>query len=191
MTKKRVFSILKKLIVFKNNRTALASISVVILLASCSFFDGINMSKEELIKHYEKNEKAFLEVKEELEKLKDLGLRRIDDSWSDPKDLSEIGISKGYEIELKKKLLLLKCPRGVSLYGNGIAFIIYSVGIVGSGGSKGLFYSKHEPKNNYQSDFKGKIGPYEIDETIPKTSGGKYEVYIKIRNGWYIFEEYD
>ena len=169
----------------------IAILIAITMMYSCSFSDGKNMNRTQLFKHYIKHEKDFNDLGNYLLQKKGIGLKRIDDSWTDPKKLTEIGINN-YELNLlRNKLAKLSCPRGVSLYRDGVEFIIYSVGIVGSGGSKGLYFSEKEPTNYWHDKPDLQTKPFSISDILPERFGSKYSLYIKISGKWYIHEEFD
>ena len=81
----------------------------------------------------------------------DDGLQRVDDTWTNPADPSEVGVSKDRISRYRKLFTRYNVPRGFANYEDtdgGIWFFVSSQGIVGSGGSKGYAHFSKPPPSH-------------------------------------------
>lgn len=154
-----------------------------------SLSEGKDMSRQEIAIFFYQHKSEFEQMSQELFGLQDKGLSRLDDTWSDPENLEQVGLDENARKNLWKRLERLNTPRGVYCTDESIKYIMYSFGLSVSGRSEGLLYSKNEPVNYFKCDSnKYQSIPYSLEDPKPETKCS-YEIYTKIEDNWYIFEE--
>ena len=112
----------------------------------------------------------------------DKGLFRVDDDWTDPKNLNSIGITNTRIEEYRKIFNELAIPRGFSrnidfLF---VEFISTTQGLAVSGSSKSYIWLKDPPNKLVDN----------IDNYKPENPDS-YRVYRHIKENWYLFYEAD
>jgi hypothetical protein len=148
---------------------------------------------QDMAEHFFNNREEFKDLNRELRQLQEKGLFRIDDSWTSPADLTEIGISDSKLKELRKKMESLDIPRGVYTYKDGtVEYLAYTHGLSIGGSSKGYFYSEAEPENYFTCDSESyQKEPYDLGDKPEDFGECIYVVYTEITDSWYIIEEHD
>jgi hypothetical protein len=161
--------------------------NIILLYGFCfGMTQGEERSDKEMIKYFNDNYEKFKLLNNKIIQLKKKGLNRIDDTWTDPKNISDVGLNDTELTKLRGEMYSLRIPRGVECYGEGIKYITYSHGLVTGGESKGYYYSEKRVENAF--DLKDNL-----HEELYKIScqPGNYPVYIKIRDNWYVIYESD
>lgn len=189
---KRVLIVVVALLLALGGLQLFMLVSLYIAFDDLSANDGVHRTPQEMIDHFNSNYEKFELLNAEILELKKQGLERIDHSWSSPDDLSEVGISETYRDELMARMRELSLPRGVNCFSLGIKYISHTSGIMVSGSMDGYLYSTEEPRNYFKVDFpEMQSEPFLNYRDIKRPPRGSYEIYLKIRENWYIFKQYE
>ena len=163
-----------------------------IIIFTLSSNEGKHKTDTEMIEYFNTHRRELNELNNELLIYRDRGLVRIDNNWTDPKDLSRQGIDKYKLEELRKKFTSLDIPRGISCDRQSIKYIAHTSGLSVTGGAKGYYYSRSEPVNFIKyPDEKIQAVPFKDPASVRHPSKGSYCVYLWIAENWYIYDEYE
>lgn len=144
--------------------------------------------KEYFIRHYDE----FEVLKNKVEILVNKGLNRVDVDWTIPENYKSIDVEKEDIKNIRKEMKKLNIVRGYLADHSGMEFITYADGLSVSGGMRGYYYSTKTPTNYFKNiDKKYKKEPLDFIDSYTKNITGSFHVYMRIKNNWYIFEQYE
>ncbi len=181
---------------------AIILLSIVILVVlfqlymtfffSLSSDAGTYRTNQMLILYFNIHKHTLMRLNEELLVYAKMGLNRIDDDWTRPDDLSEIGIDNDTLDRLRELFVSMDMSRGISCGKESIKYILHSWGLSITGGSEGFLYSVKEPVNffNY-NESRIQKKPFPNIDSVVYPERGSYYIYIKIQDNWYIYNEYE
>jgi hypothetical protein len=114
-------------------------------------------SDDEMIQQFRENKIGFenlLEmIREDQEKIGDR-LFRIDDDWTEPKDLEAYDISASRVREYRRRFEEVGVPRGFYAYNNDTyLFVASATGMATSGSSKGYVWKSSRPDRVVEADL--------------------------------------
>lgn len=130
------------------------------------------------------------ELNLEMIEFRKMGLKSIAYSWSEPDNLSDIGISRKYRKELMNRMEELSIPEGVRCRKDGIMYISYAYGLLGLGYIEGYYFSLVEPINYYSNPEGKRKEPFEDYKELETLPTGSYVVYLKVSDNWYIIKQF-
>jgi hypothetical protein len=191
MTKRKIFLIIPILII---------CISAFVAFLIYFFFpfslgsadEGTYRTNQEIIEYFNKNKDIFISLNEELLVYAKKGLYRIDDNWTGPANISEIGIDNDKLKRLRRLFNSINMPRGIGCDNKSIKYYLHTSGLSVSGGSEGFLFSIDEPSNYFKDESQGiQTKPFEIVNDVKYPEKGSYCIYIRIQKNWYIYNEYE
>jgi len=154
--------------------------------------EGTYRTNQELIEYFNENKDIFISLNEELLVYAKKGLYRIDDNWTGPANIAEIGIDNEKLKKLRRLFNSINMPRGIGCYDKSIQYYLHTSGISVSGSSEGFIFSTEEPSNYFKDESQGiQTKPFEIVNDVKYPEKGSYGIYIKIQKNWYIYNEYE
>jgi len=168
----------------RSKNITLALFLIAMSLASCGLPGDIpHKSDVEMIENFKNNREGFelllKMIKEDEKKVGDQ-MFRIDDDWTNPKNLEEFGISKNQIAKYRKTFYELGIPRGFYAWNNDFYLLISSTqGLAVSGTSKSYAWGIDIPQNLIVDSIDEYIKDMEKKEK-------RFPVYQHIEGKWYL-----
>ncbi len=186
--KKKKFHILRKLLIIDG---------AIFLLTICLIATILYLSRppatQKLSNNYFQNKDRFNILVGRILTDQKKGLVRVDDNWTEPDNLRQIGLNSSDIDSYREELIRLSIPRGFYAYPNEVRFIAYAYGLSVSGRSKGYLYSISKPKNFFKRNCGYPSEPLKSLDHFKGCEGGSgsYTIYQQIDKNWYIYEDYE
>lgn len=155
--------------------------TVVFVVCACK--DIPQKSDQEMIDNFRNKRSKFEDllqmVREDQDKIGG-GLFRIDDDWTEPKDLAALGIDNERVEKYRSIFLEIGIPRGFYAYPSGVCYFVASAqGIAPSGKSKGYAWSNKTPDPLIDGD---------LDEY--RNNNFDFRAFRSIESDWYLLSMY-
>ena len=140
-------------------------------------------SDQRLLSNFDKHEAIFNKVIEMVKTDRDL--IRVDENWTEPKDLETIGVSPARIANYRQMLREARVPRGfgAETFAYEVDFFYWMIGsAISSDTRKGYAYRKRPPLETLS-----RLDGYRLDR---KNADEPLKVYRRIRGNRYLFYEY-
>jgi len=154
-------------------------IGLLLMLAIACGCGSSHPSDASLLANFENHEEDFETLLNMLRE--DKKLRRVDEDWTDPDDLSMIGVSEGRIRDYRALFAKLRVPRGFCAHHGPEVFtlIASTYGLSVSGSSKGYEYREEAPDQVV------------ADLDSYWSNGDSFRAYRHIDGNWYLYFDFE
>jgi hypothetical protein len=149
-------------------------------IGGCDVIGQRHRSDAEMMRTFNEHRAQFEELIQMIQY--DAGLRRVDDSWTDPADPTTVGVSPERIALYRSKMNAIGIARGFAAYGgpDSVEFLASAQGLVTGGSMKGYAFARVPPK------------PIVVDLDLVAKMGRGTKIsptYRRIDEQWYLVYE--